>query len=173
MKKPINIKYDISKTPPHGRFGHPRRHDVHTGFDLYCEDGEPVYAMEDGIVTDISHFTGEFTTPISMPWWENTMALAVEGKSGVILYGEIYEPLLKIGDKVLEGQEIAKIKRVLKTNKGLPTTMLHIELYKTGYRGDWSVWELVDKNAEIKVAGEKPADLLNVETILNKVYVGI
>ena len=139
MTQPININYDISITPPqHGRFGFPRKHDVHTGFDLYCQDNESVYAIESGFVTDISHFTGEFTTPDPMPWWENTMAMAIEGKSGVILYGEIYEPSLKIGDKVVEGQQIANVKRVLKTDKGLPTTMLHIELYKRGYRGDWS-----------------------------------
>ena len=173
MLQPINISYDISITPPHGRFGFPRKHDVHTGFDLYCSDGEPVYAMEDGIVTDVSHFTGEFTTPIPMPWWENTMAIAIEGKSGVILYGEIYEPILKIGDKVVEGQIIANVKRVLRKDKGLPMSMLHIELYNHGYRGDWSVWNLENENTEIKVAGKPPVDLLNIETILTKVYVGI
>jgi len=159
MTKPINI--DVINTPPHGRFGYVRKHDVHTGFDIYCADGEPVYAIEDGIVTDISHFTGEYTTPIPMPWWENTMAIAIEGKSGVILYGEIYEPNLKIGDKVSEGQEIAKIKRVLKKDKGLPMSMLHIELYEIGYRGDWTVWE---------INGSKPDALKNVETILEKIY---
>lgn len=159
MTKPINIS-SIS-TPPHGRFGHARKFDVHTGLDIYCPDGEPVYAIEDGIVTDISHFTGEFTTPVPMPWWENTMAIAIEGKSGVILYGEIYEPSLKIGDKVVEGQEIARIKRVLKKDKGLPMSMLHIELYEHGYRGDWTVWDL---------DGLKPESLKNIEEILLPLY---
>ena len=161
MTKPIFTE-TISNTPPHGRFGYRRRHDVHTGYDIYAPDGEPVYAIEDGIVTDVSHFTGEFTTPVPMPWWENTMAIAIEGASGVILYGEIYEPTLKVGDKVTEGQEIARIKRVLKKDKGLPMSMLHIELYEHGYRGDWTVWNL---------DGEQPKSLRNIETILLPLYI--
>ena len=161
MTKPIFTE-SISNTPPHGRFGYRRRHDVHTGYDIYAPDGEPVYSIEDGVVTDVSHFTGEFTTPVPMPWWENTMAIAIEGASGVILYGEIYEPTLKVGDKVTEGQEIARIKRVLKNDKGLPMSMLHIELYEHGYRGDWTVWEL---------DGKQPKNLRDIETILLPLYI--
>jgi murein DD-endopeptidase MepM/ murein hydrolase activator NlpD len=159
MTKPIKTK--SINTPPHGRFGFVRRFDVHTGFDIYCPDGEPVFAIEDGIITDISHFTGEYTTPEPMPWWENTMSIAIEGKLGVILYGEIHEPTLQIGDKVSEGQHIANVKRVLKKDKGLPMSMLHIELYKQGYRGDWSVWN---------IESEKPKELCNIETILLPLY---
>jgi len=158
MTKPINIQLSINNIPKHGRFGAIRRFDVHTGTDIYCPDNESVYAVEDGIVTDICHFTGK---EVDMPWWEDTMAIAIEGKYGVILYGEIYPPSLKVGEKVVAGQEIAKIKRVLKNDKGLPMSMLHIELYKHGYRGDWSVWEL---------DGDKPVDLLNVEDILFNIY---
>ena len=140
MTKPIKNIDDLSIIPPHGRFGAIRKFDVHTGFDIYCPDGEPVYAIESGIVTSIEHFTGKFTTPIPMPWWANTMAIGIEGKSGVILYGEVYTPKIKVGDKIFEGQKIAKVKRVLKKDKGLPTTMLHIELYEHGYRDEWAIW---------------------------------
>ena len=156
MHKPINI--NKQKTPDHGRFGFPRKFDVHTGFDIYCADGEPVYAIEDGIVVKIDDFTG---VGVNMPWWEDTQAISIEGKSGVILYGEIYPPDLKVGDKSIAGQEIAKIKRVLKKDKGLPMYMLHIELYKHGYRGDWEVWNLNET---------KPDVLLNIETILFNIY---
>lgn len=159
MTKPIKI--DVINTLPHGRFGFVRKFDIHTGIDIYCADGEPVFAIEDGIVIDISHFTGEYTTPESTPWWENTMAIAIESKSGVILYGEIYEPSLRIGDIVKEGQHIANVKRVLKKDKGLPMSMLHIELYKHGYRGDCVVWTIDE---------EQPKDLLNIEDILSKIY---
>lgn len=161
MVKPININISIENLPKHGRFGFVRRFDVHTGFDIYCPDGEPVFAIEDGIVTDISHFTGEYTTPESTTWWENTMSIAIEGKSGVILYGEIYEPTLRIGDIVTKGQHIANVKRVLKKDKGLPMSMLHIELYQHGYRGDCVVWD---------IDGEQPKDLFNIETILLPLY---
>ena len=161
MTKPINIELFIEDIPTHGRFGAKRKFDIHTGMDIYCSDGEPVYSIEDGIVTDISHFTGEFTIPIPFPWWENTMSIAIEGKSGVILYGEIYEPSLKIGDEILEGQHIANVKRVLKKDKGLSMTMLHLELYNKGYRGDFCVWKLNEN---------KPGDLLNIELILNKIH---
>ena len=40
-------------------------------------------------------------------------------------------------------------------------TMLHIELYKHGYRGNWEIWNL---------NGEKPENLLNIEEILLKLY---
>lgn len=156
MIKPINIQ--SQKTPPHGQFGHRRKFDVHTGFDIYCPDGEPVFAIEDGVVTKISDFTG---VGVDMPWWEDTQAISIEGKSGVILYGEIYPPNLKVGEKVVAGQYIANVKRVLKKDKGLPQSMLHIELYKTGYRGDWCVWSL---------DGEKPEALLNIEEILFNIY---
>ena len=159
MIQPINIKgYDISATPLHGRFGARRKHDVHTGFDIYCDEKEPVYAIEDGIVTNVDLFTGE---ELGFPWWETTWAILIEGKSGVIGYCEIHQPELKIGDKVVEGQQIANIKRVLKVDKGLPMTMLHIELYKHGYRGNWEIWNL---------DGEKPDNLLNIEDILLKLY---
>ena len=136
MVKPINIQ--SQKTPPHGRFGYTRKFDIHTGFDIYCPNGEPVYAIEDGIVTKIDDFTG---IGVNMPWWEDTQAISIEGKSGVILYGEIYPPNLKVGDKVNVGQIIANIKRV--------------------YRGDWEVWNLNET---------QPDWLLNIETILFNIY---
>lgn len=46
--------------PPHagGVFGAVRKYDIHTGIDLYCESGDHVYAIEDGIVVNVCHFTG-------------------------------------------------------------------------------------------------------------------
>lgn len=137
-----------------GAFGTPRKHDVHTGIDLYCEDGDYVYAIEDGIVVNICDFTGP---KANLPWWNDTRAILIEGKSGVILYGELSEEV-SIGDTVSEGQLIGKIKRVLKINKGLPMDMLHLELYETGYRGDGEIWNL----------GEPKPNMLNDPSILLK-----
>jgi len=159
MVKPINISISIKDIPYHGRFGAVRKWDRHTGVDLYCKEFEPVHAIEDGIVTDISYFTGTKAKP-SMPWWEDTMAIGVEGKSGVILYGEVV-PFITIGENVKEGEIIGFVKRVLSKDKGLPMTMLHVELYEHGYRGDWTIW---------KEDGEVPPGLLNSEEILLKIY---
>lgn len=156
MVKPIKI--NNQKTPNHGRFGFNRKHDIHTGFDLYCIDGEPVYAIEDGVIINICHFTGQ---KANLDWWEDTDAIIIKGKSGVILYGELYTPILKIGDKVVEGQQISTIKRVLKKNKGLPTTMLHIELYEDDYIGDGVIWNL---------NSPQPKHLLNIENLLFSIY---
>lgn len=127
------------KTPHAGGvFGAVRKYDIHTGIDLYCESGDPVYAIEDGIVVNVCHFTGQ---KVGSDWWNDTDAVLIEGKSGVILYGEL-ESKVKVGDSIKEGQHIGNILTVLKVDKGLPINMLHLELYKSGYRGDGEIWNL-------------------------------
>lgn len=112
-----------------GQFGAVRKYDIHTGIDLYCEEGSIVSALEDGIVVAVEDFTG---TKANSPWWNDTKAVLVEGKSGVICYGEI-EPCVNVGDLIWAGDTIGK---VLKKNKGRPTTMLHLELYEKGRLGE-------------------------------------
>jgi hypothetical protein len=123
--------------PPHpGAFGVQRKHDMHTGVDLYTKDGTSVYAVEDGIVVAVEHFTGEWD---GTPWWNNTDCVLVEGKSGVVCYGEIVSRF-KVGDVVSCGDRIATVVRVLKEDKERPDiaghrpSMLHIELYRPGTR---------------------------------------
>jgi murein DD-endopeptidase MepM/ murein hydrolase activator NlpD len=150
MTKPL-----ITYTNPHsgGKFGAVRKYDIHTGIDLYCEEHSKVFAIESGIVVNICNFTGE---KAGSPWWENTQAVLIEGQSGVVLYGEVSTDL-NIGDKVKEGQIIGEVLRVLKKDKGLPMTMLHLELYKRGYRGDGEIWNLNEN---------KPEMLLNPDILL-------
>lgn len=110
-----------------GQFGTVRRHDVHTGIDLYCELGQEVVAVEDGEVVSIENFTGPNADDPS-PWWNDTKAMLVKGPSWIVNYGEI-EPTVKVGDKVKAGQVIARVERpVLRSFKGRPMVMLHIEL---------------------------------------------
>jgi 3-polyprenyl-4-hydroxybenzoate decarboxylase len=123
----------IIPTLPHpGAFKFQRNHGgKHTGIDLYCEDSEEVYAVEDGTVVGIEHFTGEWD---NTPWWNNTDCILVEGCSGVVCYGEI-KTSLSIGDKVLRGQHIANVVRVIKDKlhpeiEGWKPNMLHLEWYK-------------------------------------------
>lgn len=136
-----NYKYEIPTGNHFGAFGTTRKFDIHTGVDLYCEEHADVVAIEEGEVIAIEWFTGEV---IDMPWWNNTKAIAVKGKSGVINYGEVVpHEDLKVGDKVTEGQLLGWVTAVLKVDKGkVPSTsMLHLELY-VEYDGDWVLWEL-------------------------------
>lgn len=111
-----------------GAFGSVRKHDIHTGIDLYCQPGTEVFAAEAGTVVSVVNFTG---VAADSPWWNDTKAVMIEGVSGVILYGEIEECVM-VGDKILAGQIIGQVKTVLKNNKGKPMTMLHLELYAAG-----------------------------------------
>jgi murein DD-endopeptidase MepM/ murein hydrolase activator NlpD len=155
MKFPlIGYKYEIPTGNEFGAFGTTRKFDVHTGVDLYCEELTEVVSIEDGEIVAVEWFTGE---KVGMPWWNNTQAVAIKGKSGIINYGEILTNL-KIGDKVTEGQLIGRVTPVLKKDKGkVPSTsMLHIEMYKE-YDGDWSVWE---------IGQSKPDNLLDPTDLL-------
>jgi hypothetical protein len=109
----------------HGTFGAVRKHDIHTGIDLYCNPDSHVFAIEAGTVMRKGPFTGPNA---NLPWWNDTDYLTIKGKSGYILYGEIISDI-NIGELVKEGQHIGNVKTVLKENRGLPMTMLHLELY--------------------------------------------
>lgn len=118
-----------------GAFGFQRRVNWHPGVDLYTRDGEPVYAIEKGVIVG----TGVFTGPkVGTPFWETTHYLMVEGKTGVFNYGEIYESLFEVGEEIEESQNIGYVKRVLFEHKlrpdipGHSCSMLHLELYTHG-----------------------------------------
>jgi murein DD-endopeptidase MepM/ murein hydrolase activator NlpD len=134
-----------------GDFGAIRKHDIHTGVDIYCEPQQIVVAVEDGEVVSIENFTGESANPPS-PWWNDTKAVLVEGPSGVVVYGEI-KPLdsIAVGQKIKVGKILGKVITVLKKDKGMPMTMLYIELYKKGTR-ETAIWNLGE---------EQPENLLN------------
>lgn len=148
----LNKKVDLDSIPYHGRFGAKRKHDIHTGLDLYCEEGTEVFSIENGKILDICWFTG---TEAESPWWNNTHAIIIGSGMNIILYGEIETDLEK-GNFVKKGQLIGKVKKVLKVDKNLPMDMLHIELYDRKYKGRGEWWKLGD---------EKPKYLKNVEEL--------
>jgi hypothetical protein len=80
-----NVPKLLPDTP--GRFGAVRKHDVHTGVDLYCAVSTKVVAVEAGEVVVIEPFTGP---DAASPWWLSTEAVLVEGASGVVVYGEVH-----------------------------------------------------------------------------------
>lgn len=118
--------------PPHpGAFGVERAHHVHEGVDLYCAEGTPVQAVEAGMIVAIIPFTG---AKAGSDWWHDTDAMLVEGASGVVLYGEILTAGRQAGEAVRRGEVLGKVKQVLKTDKGRPMSMLHLELHDAGTR---------------------------------------
>lgn len=119
-----------------GRFGAVRKHDIHTGVDLYTRLGMPVVTVEEGTVVGIEKFTGP---EAGSPWWHDTEAVLVEGLSGVVVYGEI-GPLrhIEVGMELERCACVGAVKTVLRKDKGRPMNMLHFELYEHGARE--TVW---------------------------------
>lgn len=78
----------VPVAPHPGAFGVKRKHDHHTGVDLYSTHSTLVRPIESGRVVEIMEFTGLNAEPPS-PWWNRTQAVLVEGRTGVILYGEV------------------------------------------------------------------------------------
>ncbi len=114
-----------------GRFGARRRYDVHTGIDLYVEEGTVAIAAEDGVVVAIEDFTGPSA---GTPWWNDTKGVYVEGPSGVLVYGEVDNLWVRLGNVVKAGSPIGVVKRVLLEDKGRPCSMLHFEQHVPGTR---------------------------------------
>lgn len=130
---PLAFKRPDIPTGDHpGAFGVQRKHDVHTGVDLYTGPGTPVVTVEDGIIARILPFTGP---KAGSPWWHDTQCILVEGESGVVCYGELYVlHQLCPGTFAPAGALLGYVAQVLKKDKGKPMSMLHLELYKHGTR---------------------------------------
>jgi hypothetical protein len=145
-KFPLNIN-DCSGIPvgTHpGSFGAFRSHGKrHCGVDLYVpldKEFHPVFAVESGVIVDISNFTGPSA---GSPWWNDTKCVKVEGGSGVVCYGEImldsFDSTIKIGSEIKRGTVVGFVKQVLKDDQlrpdipGHSLSMLHLQLYKHGF----------------------------------------
>lgn len=140
-----------------GMFGTKRSHDVHTGIDLFCERGTNVIAAKSGIVVNIVWFTGkDFLMPDGQPsdWWNPTKAIMIETQDIIIVYGEI-DPnkiYVSVGDQVNAGQVLGVVDiPVLKSNKGRPMVMLHVECMTKGSRQ--ALWWMLDE--------DQPSNLIN------------
>lgn len=156
MNLPVDIIAPVPKPGDAGFFGAVRKHDIHTGIDLYTEDGAAVYATYHGTVVAIEKFTGEHA---GSPWWNNTFSILVENEYGVMVYGEL-EPLesIVVGMDVTVDMPLGYVKRVLIDDKGKnPPAMLHIELYDKGTKE--SVWW--------RLGEEKPPNLRDPSILLS------
>lgn len=142
MQSPLNCRFIVPEGPDHpGAFGARRKHDVHTGVDLYCPDGEPVYAICTGtVVRVIEDFTGPGA---GSPWWNKTGAVMVEDVMGVFLYGEINVDLgIAVGERIRPGRLLGTVAQVLKKDKGRPMSMLHVERYSHDTTEPCAWWDL-------------------------------
>lgn len=118
---------EVPRAPEPGAFGVARKFDIHTGVDLYCEPDETVLAVESGLVTSVVPFTGP---QAESPWWLETFALTVQNEWWTVVYGEVArDGLPAVGATIEAGQPLGRVARVLRHDKGLPTTMLHFEVY--------------------------------------------
>ena len=122
-----------------GAFGVVRRYHVHEGIDLYVPDQTPVLAVERGEIVAIENFTG---VQAGSPWWQETWSVLVEGKSGVVVYGEIRpHAAVRVGLGVEAGEILGAVTPVLSKDKGRPVNMLHLELHHHGTR-ESVAWEV-------------------------------
>lgn len=134
--KPVVTVEDTKKC---GLFGAIRKYDIHTGLDLYCEQGAEVYCIMEGTVVDIFQFTGEI---VGSPWWNDTYAVVVESGDLTFVYGELI-PEVYVGKRVFIGDLLGSTTAVLKKDKGnTPVCMLHLETWLTqGYIKNYT-WNL-------------------------------
>lgn len=150
-----------------GSFAYKRKNHIHEGVDLYCEKGDEVLAIEDGIIVKIKPFTG---SALGSTWWNDTWCVLVEGKTGVFNYGELIpNENLKEGMMIQEGSVIGHVETVLKNDKGRPMTMLHLELYKVGTKDAILEWSLTEEKPEhLLDPTEKLLELANIQKLNNK-----
>ena len=129
-----------------GAYGAVRRHDIHTGIDLYGFENDWVFCIENGIVVKNAQFTG---TP-DCDWWNPTDCVVVRSETRYILYGEI-KSKLQVGDVVEFGQKIGEISPVLPVDKirkdipGHSNCMLHLECMNLTYNNEeYPIWTKFD-----------------------------
>ncbi len=129
---------------------------LHAARDLYTEVGEPIYAIYDGIVKKVYSFYNDT--------WAIEIEHDYEHKNGYklyVCYGEVHQDdiLVKAGDKVVRGQQIAKV-GLLRPYVRQPYPdkrgMLHLEMYTGEASGNLS-----DKSV-------KYSDMLYATSIKNK-----
>jgi len=111
-------------------FGKPRSTTrLHAGCDLYGDPGDPIFAIDDGVVNSVSSYYNDT--------WQVTIVHEFEIKKGhkvIARYGEVNKNniLVSVGDKVTKGQKIAEIGLLIpyvEQPKGEKRGMLHFEMY--------------------------------------------
>lgn len=123
-----------------GSFWEDRGDRRHCGVDLYGPAGSEVVSIGEATVLEV----GPFTSPRSVPYWNETLYLLVEDESGrFVKLAELASVEVMEGDRLASGQILGRVGSVLNPEKidgrapayirGLrdrgSTSMLHLELY--------------------------------------------
>jgi phosphopantothenoylcysteine decarboxylase len=142
---PLGLCPGVPVTPHPGAFGYRRRNSFHTGVDLYTRPWQNVYTVEPGIVVGIEPFTGPWD---NSPHYNNTSCVLVEGRTGVVCYGEIKpDSDMVVGRKVARGVLVGRVEQVLPDGRERPDipghskSMLHLELYTYGRTKASTSWK--------------------------------
>ena len=155
---PIRTPFVLQCHNAPGGFGYVRKHHVHEGVDIYVPEETPVFNMCGGTIAHIGRFTGPH---VGSPWWNDTWCVMVDTPVGTFNYGEIRpNGKLSIGEPILPGSKIGTVLRVLRNDKGKPTSMLHLELYSRWCKQTMPIHEW-------PLHAERPRGLGNVTPILN------
>jgi hypothetical protein len=138
-------------------FGYSQKNGKHqSGIELYCDEGQEVFAIEESDIIDMFLSTGYGA---ETPWFQNTYTLLLEGNSGVINYSCILiDHDVKFGKTIKEGQLIGRIKKLMDIS--IPS--LYIGLYYNGVeepiewnRGEVKPTELLDPTDMLKFELQK------------------
>jgi murein DD-endopeptidase MepM/ murein hydrolase activator NlpD len=103
--------------------------DVHTGIDLAAREGTPVVASGNGRVV----FAGRFPLSRNVGWWRyGNVVVLVHGERYVTVYAHLEEILVRRGQQVERGEQIATV-----GNTGWSTSPhLHYEIRVAHEAGD-------------------------------------
>lgn len=104
--------------------------DFHPGIDLAAPVGTPIYAPADGRVV----FAGRMSLRQSVAWWRYGNLVAIRnGDRFITLYGHCDEVLVRSGQKVVQGEVIARV-----GNTGWSTSPhLHYEVRARNDEGEF------------------------------------
>jgi murein DD-endopeptidase MepM/ murein hydrolase activator NlpD len=133
---PLAKKVDSYRTNWSCRFGAPRGGGrTHGGCDLAAPVGTPVFAIDDGVVVEVSSKFKYDTSVVSIEHGD-----IYDDDYCIIRYGEVDTIMVQVGASVKKGDLIAKV------GKQPGGTQLHLEMYS----GDESGPFLQEKNPPYK-----------------------
>lgn len=139
---PISINTTIPQPGTRGGFWEFRGDRHHAGIDLYAAPDCDVFAIENGVVVEVT----QFTSPDILHYWNVTYSILLRSESGLLFrYAELGEALVTPGENVKSGQLIGHVGLVLNPDEigpqdpgyiqelksaGLPS-MLHFEMHQS------------------------------------------
>ena len=119
---------EIAKTstnPKYGDYGNTRNGGLkaHRGLDFVGKEGDPVYAMHDGIVDNIggSKALGPYRVRIKV---------TLSGKNYYNNYGHLSKNLVNIGDKIVTGNKIGIMGRLGNLARTTFPTHVHVSFHR-------------------------------------------